>query len=922
MRTLIYPIIFFLLFIISTWVSAEDLFLPELSDLERTEPGLMEPAAPEPVGVSSSPGTSRGDSISGPASAAEPLPTPEAPGVDILFPSLEEKTLENITPEKTPVPNSVEPLSGPNSDKAENLPFFPPSSSSPPLVESPDATPKTIQSENELSLIPEPTPLGTSEERGPLTTPPTMTGPGVSGESNLLPGMTTESSPSDVRDSFRAPSSVLESAAEKTLPSNVPHGVSDVPAGSVPPVLPTLQKNDISLDPEKYVTSPQDSEKKLVSTDMRRPLPQELQKDLCVLPESVTSGLKRISLMEFLSAYSGTDVQLRTAVKLYWSSARDMSEVAYWADRVNALKQKRVSPSEEQLLDAARADAQAALDDALKTLRVTSIRLARDMGSSQELWVADLPHVGKYNTDEQALRVEYMYSPVLLKAKLVTARYEQLYASAAAYQAAASVVQSLENMSAPLVAQLQAHQKANQRRETFIEIMLAYNGDILDYILALPNMPRGEALVPYLIKNPSQPERKIEMVPSGVQPILPTETGGIPMLPGGATVVPPGESVQPTYQPGASNSAPSSQPTFSHEGIPEKRSVTVPGTNERTPVPVLQDMSAPSGFSPTGDGFQPAGGPSGSSSVVPRLDSGAFKLNQNRVPFILVSETEKPSKKSVLMNAAQGEITQEVPEKVTVHRPARTSTAQILEQLCSEVPGAQDTLSLEDVLMRARPNAREAAAIIYWRYIIVQAQQRVLKTQIKILESLNESVLRQASAPGATLAGLQIEEARRVLETERAGLDISLLNTAWELASFGCISSSMETDLPVAVTRPNGGNYQLFLERVTSNRVTHAQLLHMARHLDYCALRLKGAATNIQKILPQIHSTGHVDMLQSNIPYAQYPSFLLGMELSRKTSANYLRLAAKYNELLTICVFRSQPYPTQVSDIIKQLLSS
>lgn len=734
------------------------------------------------------------------------------------------------------------------------------------LPEEPPALPDTLS-------------IGSLEDAGLDATPDYLeTAPGRSMMDPALeiPPLSDEmdlSGPPETDSPLRAPE-----MPDTDMPFNYPETDAPLPpVRPVTPVAPAVPDKLPAAEPKKPVDAKSPEDLSAQSAAAR-----ELLARVTAVPPATLENVQQVTLDEFLSRISGGDDALRAALRAYWEAAGSAGAYAHWKNQAAFLENQAsggygTAPSVE--MQAALVAARTAADDALATLRADAVRLGEMAGYSREIWPADMPHAGAYNTQYEKIAEMDAGAPRLeLLDRIVDLRWQQWLAAGAAYRAAEYVRQEIAKSGTP-GAVLQTSWAVEQRREMLFKSLVQYNMDILDYVLAVSHK-RGGQLAPLLVvpKKPEEAEAPgAAVVPEAARPITPrtsvldpesmpsrdTETLSRPRLPAGGALE---EEATRVY----------TGDTVRDEDVPGFDPGIIGGGGIGLPLEEMEEIEefAPVETPPRGSGYERIGGETGSTSTMP---APPRELGVPRTSY-----------KPVLQP----------------YTSAKIPLSASLETLNSRKVQPGRRLSLEEVFRRVAPQRREQAAKDYWRYVVLQAQGVVLDYQAEILAELGREQLAQPDSPADALSGLQLTAAVEALNAQRLALEADAFGVLARLNDVQALRPTEIQALPLAVSRPNTGSYDLRLDEFPAGSPRHERALQLARHLDFCVAlcaEADGKLASLGLLVPPGADDGRMPAVAPK----DFPAFFSAMENARAATRNYLRLVYTLNSALVSGTFLS-----------------
>lgn len=696
----------------------------------------------------------------------------------------------------------------------------------------------------------------------------------------------TTSTPAASTPAVSAPASTPDSAAP-TLPaakSSPAPAQPSAPAAqqAVPNALPKHDDVVPAIPPVSNANANASSSVVRTSADEKLPQPsaaRDLVESLVKVPDKTLEGVKRVPLVRYLGVLSVSEgAGLEAALTTYWKTAKDASAVAYWTKRQSALNQLSADAREKNLLEAARSAADMALTQALVSMRTTAVELGQHANQPYEIWAETLPHAGNYKTQYEQYEQEGRGSArVALLNQMVSLRGEQLSSMASAYQSSEAVLQELLKNKASIANILPAMDAVNVCRERLFDVLIAYNQAILKYALSVSSR-RGSDLARLLIVvKPNVPTEGYVIPPGGTVPMAPTPADPAtqptpadpqPKNPSKSVTLPPAEPVK-TFaddQPGKGKEAPIEAPALLPDNSGPSEMPILPGGMGVPPVETP----------PPSQEFQPIGGATGSDSTLPPVAPPPTNGARN--------DGQAPQKSPLRL------VSMQLPEP-----SEKTGT-----EAANALPAP--TLSLNETT-HAGANGKR----LYWRYVTLQSERKVLEYQRQILDLLSRKVLNSTDfTKEDVLAGLLLEQHTLMLKAESIERKIQSLTTAWELSRTTGISWSKLKSLPTAVTQPQSENFQLRLDGLQPGTEAHKQALLRARHLDYTAKQLAAATSELATVSKWLTAPegsleeSPVGKQLAQLSPSEYATLFLELQQARRTGSDYLQLVYKANEILCL----------------------
>ncbi|MBQ2821458.1 MAG: hypothetical protein IJF17_07740 [Thermoguttaceae bacterium] len=684
------------------------------------------------------------------------------------------------------------------------------------------------------------------------------------------------------------------------------------------------------------------SEKPMRSIQIRKTPSNKISASAKLLEELVAAsdfqleGVERIDLRTFLNSplLSENRDGIRNAVSLYWEAASIRAEIGYWERRAEAMKQmaQNVSSEEQALCELAAASAGANLNSARLLLRANAVKLGNAAGYSREVTAGTLPHAGNYETRYEEIRSSYgePSARVTYLNGLIALHQEQLSAAAAACAAAENLVKYEMKRKENSTAVILAWDLLNERRAAFFKVLLAFNQDILNYVLEI-SPKRGADLVPLLVRPVKDVDPQLVPV-SGREPILPEppqERRAAEPTFEQETVSEPQNFSQPLSVPASVESG-SAVPGKDGPSIPmiteedEIRNDAIPlektsevseegvtyEENSFITIDVPPEPTVPGGdlgvpaveTPPPGQGFQPIGGETGVDTnpvLTPPggLDGAMFKSGSEM--GVLASMDYSVMKP----NAAD-------------YASKRTFGGGI----------AAETVSLRNVLLAAPFESRLHAVDAYWNYVSAQKQICVLEYQQEILKRISRRILKEAlqqNDPENSRLGLYLEFHSLVLRAELWENKAAAWKKLTSLMGWIGQTPFWPIVFPEAVTEMKSENFQVRLDRF-SPESQDPKALATARQLYFCVQELPEAFQNVSRFGDWIApSTSNLDESQwvhglSEMSGSELYSLAWGLKNARICSARYFQLLYLINSSYCSCVLAGPV--SEVSDRDKLLL--
>ena len=623
----------------------------------------------------------------------------------------------------------------------------------------------------------------------------------------------------------------LEPFSPTTIPNALPSaGIPAATPSVIKPAVPAITSPAVTKPTVPAVTAPPASENRKMIASLRE------------LPESTLENVTEISLADFLDRLSPADADVRKGVHAYWEISRHAANYLFWQQHLTFLQELSANSGEAVRLQTAIIAARAAAAESLAALRTETVRLGEIGGFTREIWPADIPHTGAYNTRYDEIAEQDGGSPELaLRNRIVGLRYEQWMASAAAYRAAENVFQELRGRKVILTEThlgelLQAAESVRRQRERMFTALIQYNIDVLDYVLEVSGK-RGGSLAPLLVVGSAKTGTPTPAEPRYAVP----ETGGAlpaPKLQEKPSVT---EAAPPTVSDyGYGNFGDEDESTediFSPSGIS-------PGFLEYDTDDDVFLPSTPEAPTPGSD-FQPVGGRSGSTGTLtsPPPNAGSRRSDE----------------KSVFRTVAY----------------SRTENTEV---------------SLEKVLKRVYVSERETAAKYYWSYAVLQAQRLVLAHQLRLL------------AEQRPANDFRFTEAVQALTAEEKSYEAESCRIMIGLSRLGALNSDEIASFPTFTTLPNSGVTQLPLDEFPPGSPRHDRAVHLARHLEFCVGLLSEADKDMDTLLPFIGPASDEFPVPESVT-RDFVTFSAILENARAASASYLRLIYTVNSALVSITF-------------------
>lgn len=619
-------------------------------------------------------------------------------------------------------------------------------------------------------------------------------------------------------------------------------------------------------------------------------------------PDSVLDGVEQVDLRTFLNAspLSVDASRTREALPHYWKAAELRSEVFYWANRLEAMKNlaENATGTDREVYNSAAAAAQASLNLSKVTLRSNAMKLASLAGYTREVTAKTLPHAGEYDTRyDEIVKLHSENSQITLYHGLLKLHQEQLTAAASAYLTAESLLNHL-SPNAPASTVLAAWDVLNERRKVFFEVLLNFNDDILNYVLTISNR-RGPELAPLLVKPVSTSPNVGAAAPS-----LPTPPAKAPAPPADLPSVvmdqeedpasspyQPVTPIQPVDQGAGQVQAENSSIDLSPAGTPRISAGTVSadgnggvtGIQAEPPIPGY-DLGAPAvETAPPGSDFIPIGGETGVDTN-PSLNS--FPMNDGVW---------------LLPRLRPGE------QRITLGKPSIPEGAE-------SAFIRENGISLTDVLKRSAFQNRESAVHSYWRYVMLQKQAFVLEYQRNLLEVVSRRLLASLSSRDSRSASLP-PELGTILELNALTLRVALVEMKveeWKVLNRLASQLSWKVEWPVvfpdAVTDLKTEGFMLGLDQNVSGSVMDRRALPWARHLYFAREELSDSFQSVVSLGDLIAppdaklEDSKLGKRLQNASSEELKAILKAMAEARNVSWNYFQLLHDVNVAYTSCV--------------------
>ncbi|MDO4571462.1 MAG: hypothetical protein Q4D38_13845, partial [Planctomycetia bacterium] len=415
----------------------------------------------------------------------------------------------------------------------------------------------------------------------------------------------TAQSPAPTTPTLEETPALAESHAEPAGAAEV----GEMPAPSRPRSILVPPATPIGADYYRTAQTNGAGEERKVASPPIPSASRKLLAQLIELPPETLEGVERLTLQQYLSSprFLGNESLLRAGLDYYWKSSKAASDYVYWTKRVNLLKaliSKESAPGE--LLKTALNSAEMNQSCALVAMRAYAVETARQGGFAHEIWPQTPPHAGSYHTNYQHSDA-YANTDLAYMDQIITLRYEQISRAAAAYRSAEYLLQEIASHGSSPSEILSALDEMNLRRNYFMGSVLEYNEEILDYVLRVSSR-RGAELARYLaVSDPMISEEEFSppvTPPVTVDEVRRAEASTPTYVSPGGTLAPP---VLPETPPPSADETSPYLPNTEFEGTfsaPEPAPpIEIPGTLEETP--------------PSGSGFTPIGGATGSTSTLP-----------------------------------------------------------------------------------------------------------------------------------------------------------------------------------------------------------------------------------------------------------------------------------------------------------------
>ena len=532
-----------------------------------------------------------------------------------------------------------------------------------------------------------------------------------------------------------------------------------------------------------------------VESAMMGKTPPEMVAHALTLPDRASLTGRRLTLLDALSG-AGSRPQQVEVTHAYWRLTLAVAEYRFSLDEQEQLGELAASPEEAFSLSAAQASAAAALRAAELTAVAAQHALAEaatlPAGGPLPL-CADVPHVGPYRTDPNALpsmpsgagRIRLIDRTLPVRRRAIDVRAAAVQAAEDALHAAIDSCHLGRTDLSTVLTHLELW--GRQRRE-LLRAVCDYNRDIADYALAVIDpQTNGQALVATLIMSSAdtsrvEPATLNEPIPSGPQgPARPPEVNQPTPAPP-RKIKPPAEAQEATPEmprtPQAeAESAESPVPHLPMVPVPADRSQPTPRTAKR---PVLGGTDVPPAA-----GLYPA----------------------------LVDEDSAVRAKQLA---------------VTLH----------WHRSLPEPPG--QPIDLGACLREAPPADRRGLIEAYWLAGQRAAEYQALVTQSDFLEEV--AALAPADAAGASETE-RLRAARRAVEADRLDTQVDLLESQFELSRR--LHRPLGSSWLLPATTPHCGPYLLKLEAQPRQLVESWPLRRLAATIPVLAAGLEDRATAV-----------------------------------------------------------------------------
>ncbi|MCR5164475.1 MAG: hypothetical protein K6C40_10695 [Thermoguttaceae bacterium] len=616
-------------------------------------------------------------------------------------------------------------------------------------------------------------------------------------------------------------------------------------------------------------------------------------------PDSVLDGVEQVDLRTFLNAPALRDDVARTreALPYYWKAAELRSEVFYWANRLDAMKQlaENAGATDREVYNSAAAAAQASLNLAKLTLRSNAMKLANLAGYTREVTAKTLPHAGEYNTRyDEIMKNSAGNSQITYYHGLVTFHQEQLTAAASAYLTAESLLKQLRS-SAPATAVLASWDVLNDRRKVFFEVLLNFNDDILNYALNTSNR-RGPELAPLLVKPVSSPSKEGALVspslptPPEKAPAPPAELPSVMQNSDQTAALPKAEAPIQTTDPETGQTYSENETIDISPGgssKPDPYGSVQPLGNAPTntapapPVPGYDLGAPPVETAPPGSDFIPIGGETGVSTS-PILSAPSGNDGVWRLPRVRPGE-----------------------QRVTLGKPSVLEEAGNSER--------ENDFSLAYVLERSSFSDRERVIHEYWRYVMLQEQTFVLEHQKNLLSFISRRLLDSLS--GNSAAAPLRPELGTVLELQALTLRVALVEMKvekWKVLNQLAKQLSWKVEWPVnfpkAVTNLKTKGFSLGLDQNVSGSEKERRALPWARHFYFACDELLDSFDCVASLGDLLAGSGaglETSKLGGRLKNAssdELTAILEAMTEARSVSWKYFQLLYDVNVAYSSCV--------------------
>lgn len=651
-------------------------------------------------------------------------------------------------------------------------------------------------------------------------------------------------------------------------------------------------------------------------------------------------GVESIELRTFLNAplLSGSRDGILNALPLYWETASIRAEIGYWETRANAMERlaQSASADERSLYELASASAKANLSSARILLRTNAVKLGNAAGYSREVTARTLPHAGNYETRYEEIRSSYGVPSgrVTYFNGMISLRQEQLSAATAACLSAENLLNYEMKRKQNATAIILAWDLLNERRVAFFKALLAFNQDILNYVLEI-SPKRGADLAPLLARPVTEVDS--QRVPaSGKNPTLPAppqekngpeptfEQGAIPnesaagvsapqLTEGGTTASPRNENGLPAPKitdgkvaSGANDALPTVGDGATYEenafiAIDVPAEPTVPGGELGVP-----ETETP----PPGNDFKPIGGETGVDTNPVLAVPARQTVWRPEMASDSNSILEKPNAQTSVLG---------IPGKEPVSKGSSETGGAFS-------PSSGETISLRDVLQSAAWENRFHAVAAYWNYVSFQKQICVLEYQQEILKRISSRILKetlQGDVAEISRLGLYLEFHSLVLRTELLENKAEAWTQATRLRTLAGRALEWPMVFPEAVTEMKSEDFQVRLDRFPAER-QNPKALAIARQLYFCVQELPRAFQDVNQFSEWLAPSSVESSVASEdsegirslktMTYPQLDSLVWKMKNARICSARYFQLLYFINSSFSSCILAGTAVDASAND--------